>query len=203
VEDTTPDEGQLVERARRGDTAAFSEIVRRYQELAFRTAFLITGNAPDSEDATQEAMVKAFYALPRFRRGAPLRPWLLQIVGNEARNRRRSAGRRRLLALRAAETNGGPSVEDTHSPEAHALEGEQRAALLLAVNQLRLEDRTVIACRYFLDLSEEEISRALGCARGTVKSRLSRALRRLRDALAGDPTAGGVEAAENKEVAHG
>jgi RNA polymerase sigma-70 factor (ECF subfamily) len=202
VEEPPLDDEQLVERARRGDTAAFGEIVRRYQELAFRTAYLVTGSAPEAEDATQEAMVKAFYALPRFRQGAPLRPWLLQIVGNEARNRRRSAGRRAVLALRAAETVVESSAIDGRSPEALALDGERREELLAAVNQLRPEDRTVIACRYFLDLSEEESARVMGCARGTVKSRLSRALGRLRAGLT-DTVSGGIAAAEQKEAAHG
>ncbi|HWN20672.1 MAG TPA: sigma factor, partial [Gaiellaceae bacterium] len=94
-----PTEDQLVERARRGDGAAFGTLVRDHQELAFRTAYLITRNAADAEDAAQTALVKAYYALPRFRRGAPLRPWLLAIVANEARNRVRSAARRDALTL--------------------------------------------------------------------------------------------------------
>lgn len=203
VEETPLDEGELVERARRGDTDAFEEIVRRYQELAFRTAVFITGSAGEAEDAAQEAMVKAFYALPRFRPGAPVRPWLLQIVGNEARNRRRAAGRRGLLALRVAETTSASQMNDARSPEAQALEGEERRGLLQAVNRLRPEDRAVIACRYFLDLSEEEMSRVLGCARGTVKSRLSRALRRLRDCMVDAVSDRGAGATETTEAAHG
>jgi RNA polymerase sigma-70 factor (ECF subfamily) len=172
-------ESELVERAKRGDHAAYGELVQTYQGLAFRTAYLIVGNAADAEDAAQEAFVKGFYALRRFRPGAPLRPWLLQIVANEARNRRRSAGRRVNLALRAAEE--APPGEAAPSPERALLQTEQRSALLAAVNELREEDRLVIACRYFLELSEEETAAALGWRRGTVKSRLSRALARLRE----------------------
>src|SRR5947209_5976739 len=93
------DDLELVERARRGDVSAYDDLVRRYQELAFRTAYLITGVAAEAEDAAQEAFVKAYYALPRFRAGAPFRPWLLRIAANEARNRRKAAGRREALAL--------------------------------------------------------------------------------------------------------
>ena len=89
-----PTEEELVERAKRGDDDAYEELVRAYQGIAFRTAYLVAGNAADAEDAAQEGFVKAHRALGRFRRGAPFRPWLLQIVANEARNRRRSAGRR-------------------------------------------------------------------------------------------------------------
>ncbi len=75
--------------------------MRRYQDVALRTAYLVCPEA-DADDAVQDAFLKAYAALPRFRDGAPFRPWLLRIVANEARNRRRSAGRREGLALRAA-----------------------------------------------------------------------------------------------------
>lgn len=173
---------ELVERARRGDVNAYEELVRRYQELAFRTAYLTLGGAAEAEDAAQGAFAKAYYALPRFRAGAPLRPWLLRIVVNEARNRRKSAGRRANLALRVAADR--PSEDAAPSPEAAALAAETRATLLDAVNQLREDDRLVIAYRYFFELSEAEMAAALGVPRGTVKSRLSRALGRLRGLLA-------------------
>jgi len=152
--------------------------VQANQGIAFRTAYLIAGNAADAEDATQEGFVKAFYALSRFRPGAPFRPWVLQIVANEARNRRRSAGRRAALVMRTAAD--APSGEAAPSPEAALISSEEQTALLAAVNDLREEDRLVISCRYFLELSEEETSNVLGWKRGTVKSRLSRALERLR-----------------------
>ena len=152
--------------------------MQAYQGIAFRTAYLVVGDASEAEDAAQEGFVKAFYAMNRFRPGAPFRPWILQIVANEARNRRRSAGRRTALVMRTAAD--APSGEAAPSPEAATLTNEQREELLAAVNQLREEDRLVIGCRYFLELSEEETAAALGWRRGTVKSRLSRALGRLR-----------------------
>src|ERR671917_1214623 len=99
-------EAELVERARRGDQDAYGELVHAYQGIAFRTAYLLTGNAADAEDAAQDAFVKAYYALGRFRPRAELRPWLLRIVANEARNRRRSAGRRTNLAGRVGRVGG-------------------------------------------------------------------------------------------------
>ncbi|MBD0347534.1 MAG: RNA polymerase sigma factor, partial [Thermoleophilia bacterium] len=135
----------------------------------------------DAEEAAQDGFLKAYRALGRFRSGAPFRPWLLEIVGNEARNRRRSAGRRERLALRvAAESLSGDAAP---SPEGMLLATERRTELLAAVNALRDEDRLAIGCRYFLDLSEEETAAALGWPRGTVKSRLSRALERLRERM--------------------
>ena len=181
MEDRPLSEEDLVAQARRGDARAYQALVQEHQTIAFRTAYLIAGSAADAEDAVQEGFVKAYYALARFRPGAPFRPWLLSIVANEARNRRRSAGRREALALRAA---GEPPPGDAvPSPEAALLEREQRDALLAAVNELREDDRLVLACRYFVGLTEEETSVTLGWRRGTVKSRLSRALGRLQERL--------------------
>lgn len=186
------DDRDLARRARRGDVRAYESLVEAYQQLAFRVAFVITRSAADAEDAAQEAFVKAYYALPRFRAGSSFRPWLLRIVANEARNRIRSAGRRDALSLRAesdralgwGETSGGAAS----SPEALALGAEEAAELLRALEALDDKDREVISLRYLLDLSEAETAAALGCPRGTVKSRLSRALDRLRSEMAASKT---------------
>jgi RNA polymerase sigma-70 factor (ECF subfamily) len=174
-----PRETELVERARRGDGDAFGELVLAHQRIAFRTAYLLLGSSAEAEDAAQVAFVKAWRALGRFRRGAPFRPWLLAIVANEAKNRRRSGGRRDDLVQRlaAAPDSGGAAP----SPE-HALEhGELHAELVTALGKLTEEQRLTVGLRYFLDLPEEEVAAALGVRRGTVKSRLSRALEQLRE----------------------
>jgi RNA polymerase sigma factor (sigma-70 family) len=178
-------EHELVERARGGDGTAYATLVRDHEETAFRIAYVICGNAADAEEAAQEAFVKAYRALGRFRSGEPFRPWVLAIVANEARNRRRSVGRRAALVLRAA-GEGRPSREAAPSPEAALLAGERRATLLAALNGLDERDRTVIACRYLLELSEAETAATLGVRPGTVKSRLSRALERLRKEVGDD-----------------
>ena len=178
MEGRPTEDAELVERSRRGDADAYAELVTRYQGLAARTAYVITGSGADAEEAAQEGFVKAFYALDRFRAGAPFRPWLLRIVANEAINRRKAAGRRPTVELSVALDR--PSPDTALSPEGAALASERRAFVLEALRQMREEDRLVIAYRYFLDLSEAEMADALGVARGTVKSRLSRALGRLR-----------------------
>lgn len=155
--------------------------MRRYQDLALRTAYLVAPEA-DAADAVQDAFVKAYAALSRFRDGAPVRPWLLRIVANEGRNRRRSAARRAGLAERASLAEPRDAVAS--SPENEVLAAETRRALLTALDRLRDEDREVIGARYLLDLSEAETAEALGLRRGTVKSRTSRALGRLRGVLA-------------------
>lgn len=182
----------LVERARHGDVNAYEALVQQYQQLAFRVAYQVTGDAAEAEDAAQEAFVNAYYALGRFRAGAPFKPWLCRIVANEARNRRTSARRRTVLAERAlvAQSSG----DSAQSPEAAAEAGEFHSTLVAALKTLREDDRLILAYRLFFDLSEAEMAEALDCPRGTVKSRLSRALARLRAALPADirmPVAGG------------
>ena len=151
-----------------------------HQGIAYRVAYTVAGAAGEAEDAAQEGFVKAWRALGRFRTGAPFRPWLLQIVANEARNRRRAAGRRERLALRAEAVDG--SGDTALSPEATALARYDRERLLTALDGLPDDARTVLALRYLLELSEEETAAALGVARGTVKSRTARALEKLREA---------------------
>jgi RNA polymerase sigma-70 factor, ECF subfamily len=181
VEGRPPVEADLVERARGGDVAAFESLVRAHQEVAIRTAWFISGGADDAEDAAQEGFVKAFGALARFKRGAPFRPWLLTIVANEARNRRRSAGRREALALRLLQDRRPDGAAP--SPESAVLAEERRSTLLTALARLDEADRLVIALRYLLELSEAETAAALDIPKGTVKSRISRGLDRLRAEL--------------------
>jgi RNA polymerase sigma-70 factor (ECF subfamily) len=181
VEGRPQEDSELVELARDGDVLAYGELVERYRDVAFRVAYLVARDAADAEEAAQDAFVKAYYALDGFRTGATFRPWILRIVTNEARNRRRSAGRRERLVLRAAERRGPGDAAP--SPDAAALALETRGVLLAALEALPERDRMVIGYRYLLDLSEAETAHALGVRPGTVKSRLSRALARLREAL--------------------
>ena len=181
MEDRPPQEAELIARAKGGELDAYEEIVRRHQAIAFRTAWVITRSAADAEEAAQDAFVKAHAALPRFREGSPFRPWLLAIVANEARNRVRGAGRHVRIAQRVVEERRPDDA--VPSPGAALLDSEQRDRLLAAIERLPQPAREAIACRYLLDLSEEETAAALDCPHGTVKSRISRALDRLRSEL--------------------
>jgi RNA polymerase sigma factor (sigma-70 family) len=178
VEGRPLEDVELARRARDGDVHAYGELVERYREVAFRTAWLITRSSADAEDAAQDSFVKAYYALARFRAGEAFRPWILRIVSNEAKNRRRSAGRRDRLATRLADDRGPGGAAP--SPEAAMLEGERREVLVARLEQLPERERLVVTYRYLLELSETETASALGIRPGTVKSRLSRALERLR-----------------------
>ncbi len=173
----------LVERANRGDHQAYAELVRRYSAIAHRTASLIVGPA-DAEDAVQEAFVRAFYALGRFRQGSPFKPWLLAIVVNAARNKARSSGQRPRLRERLSGDRAVGPLHIVASAESTALRADERRSLVEAIDALPANARLVITCRYLLELSETETAQMLGWPIGTVKSRLSRALDGLRVVLA-------------------
>jgi RNA polymerase sigma factor (sigma-70 family) len=177
-----PDEAQLISRSRAGDRDAYGMLVARHQQVAFRCAHVVCGDAAEAQDAAQEGFLKAYGSLHRFREGAPFRPWLLTIVANEARNRRRSPGRREHLVTRVGGEEAG-----RHAPGADVavLAGARRATLVAGLNALSPDHREVLVLRYLLDLSEQECAAVLGCRPGTVKSRHARALDRLRTVLEG------------------
>lgn len=171
------DDGVLIGRAQAGELDAYDELVRRYQEVAFRTALVITGDPDEAEDAAQSAFIKAYRALARFDADRPFRPWLLTIVGNEARNRRIAAGRRHRLLTTWQATLDATALS---SPEQETVARDEAATVLAALSRLKPEDREIIDLRYIAGLSEREMAATLGCAAGTVKSRLHRAMGRLR-----------------------
>jgi RNA polymerase sigma factor (sigma-70 family) len=170
-----PGDSELVTRAQRGDRDAFGMLVRRHEGLAVRIATVVCGSA-GAEDAAQDAFVRAYRSLDRFDPDRPFRPWLARIVTNTAKNHVRSEQRHVQLAVR--------STCETSTPDAGpaaAIATENHARLALALERLSEADRLILACRWFEDMNEHEIAVVLGVRRGTVKSRLSRAMARLRD----------------------
>ena len=171
----------LVQAARDGDVASYGRLVERYQAVAHRTAYFL-GAGDETPDVVQDALVKAYQALGRFRPGEPFRPWLLTIVANETRNKRRWFARHRSVPLALV----GESLPDASAPTDVQVEDRATAAALRdAVAALPAQQRDVVTCRYLLELSEEETAAVLRIPRGTVKSRLSRGLDALRHALVG------------------
>lgn len=175
------DEQELISRSRNGDTRAFEQLVRLHQGIAMRVAYLVVRDPHEAEDVTQDALVKAYRSLKRFRLGSPFRPWLLRIVRNEALNRVRSRKRRDRLAVRAATDQ--VLGDAAPSPETAVIIRDQQIRLLAAVDELPDRYQAVVSYRYLLELSEKETSEILRIPRGTVKSRTARALGRLRTTL--------------------
>jgi RNA polymerase sigma factor (sigma-70 family) len=169
----------LVEAARSGDVASYGLLVERYQAVAHRTAFAV-GAGDDTPDVVQEAFVKAYLALDRFRVTEPFQPWLLRIVVNETRNLWRRLSRHQTVPLPLV---GDDVSAPVPTPEQAAEDRETSRLLRDAVVALPLRQREVVVCRYLLDLSERDTAHVLGIPAGTVKSRLSRALAVLQAAL--------------------
>ncbi|WP_405058211.1 RNA polymerase sigma factor [Kribbella sp. NBC_01505] len=161
---------------RGGDSAAYGELVLLHAPIAQRTAVFL-GAGADADDVVQESFVKAYRALGGFRGGSAFRPWLLRIVANETRNAIRSRSRRSRREERAA------PLDVVLDPAEETVSLERRAELLRAVQALPEPQRLVVTCRYLLELDEQETAVVLGWPRGTVKSRLHRALGRLRESL--------------------
>ncbi|MDI9831650.1 RNA polymerase sigma factor [Streptomyces sp. NPDC004822] len=173
------DEAAVIARVRAGEPEAYAQLVRAHTGIALRAAAAL-GAGADAEDVVQQAFVKAYCSLGRFKDGSAFRPWLLSIVANETRNTVRAAARRRTLAGReAALAEADPLIPASADPAVAALERERRAALQAALGRLSEEHRLVVTYRYLLEMDETETAQALGWPRGTVKSRLNRALRKL------------------------
>lgn len=172
-------EQALVRRACAGDAEAFGDLARLHHAAALRVATVVLGATEGADDVVQLAVEKAWRSLGRFDAERPFRPWLLRIVANTARNDRRARGRRAALATRAA-SQAAAGVRVAVTPEDAIVDAEERRMVLEALSSLGAADRLVVALRYFEDLTEEEMAEVLGVRQGTVKSRLSRAMVRLR-----------------------
>lgn len=174
-------EQDWIRRAQRGDAEAYDALVRAYETLAFRAAYLITREEHEAADAAQDAFVRAYRALNTFRLGEPFRPWLMRIVTNQALNRIQASKRRANMNERyvlAENENRGPS-----DAQAHLETRDQNEKLMRAVQRLKPEEQMLISLRYFLELPEAEVAQTLNIPQGTVKSRLHRTLAKLREII--------------------
>lgn len=177
---------QTVCAAQAGDVEAREILAASCQRAAFHFALHLTGHRDDALELSQDAMLRFFGSLGRFDASRPVRPWLLRIVRNLARDRARRMRIRRVDPLDA--DDGGPVVEPidpSPNPEQTARRAEIQRRLWTAVRGLKPKHREVIALRDYLDLSYDEISEILHVPRGTVMSRLHRARSALREHLHG------------------
>lgn len=166
-------DAQLIAAARQGSTAAWEALVSTYQEPVFRLAYLLVGDPDEAQDVAQETFIRAWNALPHFDDALPLRPWLLRIASNLAKNRLRSLGR----FIAALTRFGRQPVIPVPDPDDSAL-------LWQAIRRLDGQHQQVLYLRYFLDMPEAEMALMLNIAPGTVKSRLHRAIKALREMIA-------------------
>jgi RNA polymerase sigma-70 factor (ECF subfamily) len=172
------DDVAAVARARTGDLDAFDVLVARYTASAHRTAVLL-GAGDDADDVVQEAFVKAYRQLANYRGESGFRPWLMAIVTNETRNLHRTRTRRTHLVQRVVAREGPERWADDPAERVAAV--TQRQELIEQIRRLDRREQEVLVCRYLLDLSEAETATTLSVPKGTVKSRASRALAKLRE----------------------
>ncbi|MBE2222156.1 MAG: RNA polymerase sigma factor [Anaerolineae bacterium] len=176
--DTKTPDADLILQARRGDEAAWVQLMRLHQASVFRLAYLILGDAAEADDVAQDCFIRAYKKLDQFDGERPFRPWLLQICKNLARNRQRSLGRYWHMVQRFFQAH--PDVHVVAAP----LDIEADAQLLWqAVRKLRPAAQEIIYLRFFLEMSEAETAVSLDIAPGTVKSRTHRALKQLREVI--------------------
>lgn len=171
----------VVRQAQQGDPAAYEELVRRYRTVVFRTAWLILGDADEAEDAAQTAFLKAWLGIGRVDPARPFQPWILTIVANEARNRRRA--RRRWLARVTPADDMDLLADGVVSLERDVERRDAVGAVLAHLLAMDETDRMTLWCRHLLEQGERETADVMGCAVGTVKSRTHRAMERLRERL--------------------
>ena len=173
-------DNEAILRCQDGDRDAFRHLVEQYKDVLFGTAVLMTGNRAIAEEHVQEALLSAWRGIKGFRRGSPVKPWLLRILVNAvlAQHRRRAIQPVRL-------NDHGPEEPDYRNPDpAETLDAlENRLVLRRAIAGLSPDHRQVVALRYFAGLTVPELARTLGAREGTVKSRLHRALAILRHQL--------------------
>ncbi len=179
-----------------GQPDAFRSIVERHSGVLFGTAYLMTRDRARAEDMVQEALLSAWRGIRSFRPGSNLRAWMIRILVNRVI----SEGRRN----RVEETELGPETPEPSAElegEARAMQTEEQVLIGRAMSMLPDEQRQALTLRFYADLTVPEIARALGWAEGTVKSRIHRGLRRLRDAL--DPMEPGLLAVDTATVGRG
>lgn len=173
----TVDEMDLVKRARKGELAAYDELVRRYQERIYATVYHMTSNHEDANDLAQEAFIKAFHALKSFKGGSSFYTWLYRIAVNKTINFLKQRKNRSQLSLDDLDFNA------EHDPDLVALISEKtpRREVNLAELQEKLNEamqklsephRLVVTLHDVQGLSHEEIAKVMDCNIGTVRSRL-------------------------------
>jgi RNA polymerase sigma-70 factor (ECF subfamily) len=185
-----PSDSDLLERARQGDSAAFPLLIRRYDRYLYRVARSVLQSGEEAEDVIQETFIRAYRGLGDFRGNATLRTWLTRITLNEAlRRRKQQPSTVNLDALQKAQERGSHSADSRsltaqdNDPERAAAQHEIRNMLEKAIDDLPAAFRTVFIMRDVEDLSIKDVAEVLGLRVETVKTRLHRARRMLRESL--------------------
>ncbi len=186
------EDGVLVEKVKQGQTEAYGELVRRYQDRVFNACWRICGHLEDARDLTQEAFLKALEGLANFRQQSGFYTWIFRVAVNLSLSHRRNIHRRRMVSLDAGSAGVGIQAEDLakrvqdesdNYPTSGLGDAELHAAVARALQGLPEDQRAVIVLRDIEGFDYQEIAAILQVPRGTVKSRLFRARIALQQAI--------------------
>lgn len=180
---TTFDEAAALLDAKKGDRAAFGELVRTYQRRAYAVAYGFVGNRDDALDMAQESFARAYKAMPRFDSGLPFYPWFYRIIKNTCLNHLKRKRRHGETSLDGMMESGYDLAGSVNDPVRTAELGDLRQSIGAAMTRLSEEHREILLLRHFQGLSYAEIAECLGVPKGTVMSRLHAARGNLRDIL--------------------
>ncbi len=172
---TIDDDGELVARFLRGETAAFDSLFGKYQDYVYHIVFGIIGNAEEARDVTQEVFVQVYRSLPQFRGGARFATWLYRIAANRAVDAARGSRKWRFLPLLEAPGLLERRADAGQQPEAVFEQQLERDDIQTILMQCPVGHRQILALRYYQDLSLEEIADVLECSLSAAKVRLHRA----------------------------
>ncbi len=179
-----PGDQVLIEQSKSGDPEAFGRLVRRYQDAVYSLCYRMVGDPAEAEDLAQEAFLRVYRSLGRFRRGAPLRPWLHRITINVCLD----ALRKRKDVV-VAQGNPDETIDRLETPrkdevpESALLSRETQFRVQRALLQLPDEYRAVLVLRYLEELSYQEIAEAIDVPLSTVETRIHRAKKMLGQVL--------------------
>ncbi len=186
---------QLIEQSRTGSQEAFRELVRRHQGAVYSLCYRTVGDPGDAEDMAQEAFLRLYHSLGKFRRGARLRPWLHKIAVNVCLDTLRKRKEPTLSLDEISEGSGEPPIPHSGTPpEDVLLDREAQARVQQALLQIPGDYRVALVLRYLEELSYQEVADALGVPLSTVETRIFRAKKMLGQMLT-SPTVGGKEGA--------
>ncbi len=183
-----PSDAELIERTRRGDRAAFQELVEKYQRRIYAVAYGLLGNREDALDAVQEAFIKAYKSIDRFKGKSGFYTWMYRIATNAAIDLGRKQSRRDEVEFReeieADEERGSyPVAPASESPAGKLMKKELGELIDDAIQQLPEDQRTAVVLREIEGLSYREIAKVMKCSQGTVMSRLHYGRKKLQELL--------------------
>ena len=177
------DERDMIERASRGDAAAFNHLMEQHERRMYAVALRMCGNREDAQDCLQEAMLRVYRAIGGFKGQSSFSTWVYRITMNTCLDELRRKKNRQNTSLDNLLDLGWSPADESNAPEKQAMRSELRRNLNRAIQELPEEMRSAVVLRDIQGFSYDEIARMLEINVGTIKSRISRGREKLREKL--------------------